>query len=109
MDKLEQVCLRQEKEHAARIRDLENTYQVCVVCVCMCVCVCVGGGGGGGGGGGMWGVWFVCVHVCVCVWGGGGGGGGGVCGRCVCMCVWFVCTCACLHDFIIMFRIVSYF
>ena len=62
MDKLEQVCLRQEKEHAARIRDLENTYQVCVVCVCMCVC------GGGGGGGGMWGVWFVCACVCgLCV------------------------------------------
>ena len=31
--KLEQVCVRQEKEHTARIRDLESTYQVCV-CLC---------------------------------------------------------------------------
>ena len=48
VEKLEHVCDKQEKEHGARIRELEATYQVCV-CVWCGVCV------------------RVCVRVCVCV------------------------------------------
>ena len=54
VDKLGHVCLKQEKEHAARIGDLQGLYEVCP--------------------GGRGGVWEGCTRYA----GGKGGGGEGL-------------------------------